>query len=179
MALRIGRRCALYRIPPVRVTVPRCNGGREMCLRATARAHEPLVTVLASSLSEVRFAPNMVRPFLEDGNAEQRTTCDKGIDHMAGSWSVREDLLGNSIVHPRDAREQCQNPRCGNLPIWPLCSRSESRMLLPVSGPWRPRVTALVESGKPPGSCMSIVDRRKERDSHGTRSCTDAVDLSD
>jgi hypothetical protein len=46
----------------------------------------------------------MVCPFLEDVTAEQRTTCDKGIDHMAGSWSVREDLLGDSIVPWPDAQ---------------------------------------------------------------------------
>jgi hypothetical protein len=78
------------------------NGGHEMRLRphppheVSAHRHGKL------SLSEVRFAPNEVRPFLEDATAEERTTCEKGIDLAAGGWSVRADLPANTTVQPSD-----------------------------------------------------------------------------
>jgi hypothetical protein len=46
----------------------------------------------------------MVHPFLEDATAEQRTTYDKGIDHVARDWSGRVDRLGNTIIYPMGER---------------------------------------------------------------------------
>jgi hypothetical protein len=117
MALTRGRRCDSYRSIPVRVTVPCCTAAvNRVCDPPPARTSR-LFTDLDSSLSEVRFAPNMVDPFLKDATAEQSATCDEGIDHMAGSRSVRVDFPGHPIVRPADAESTAIS---GRTAIWPF-----------------------------------------------------------
>jgi hypothetical protein len=58
----------------------------------------------------------MVDPFLKDATAEQSATCDEGIDHMAGSRSVRVDFPGHPIVRPADAESTAIS---GRTAIWP------------------------------------------------------------
>jgi hypothetical protein len=74
-----------------------------------------LLTVLASSLSEIRFSPNMVHSFLQGATAQQRMTRDEGINHMACSWSVRADLPSNLIVRPADLHDAEIIRRTSNL----------------------------------------------------------------
>ena len=99
IALRIGRRCDSYRSIPERVTVPCCTIVVSAdCDPPPARTSR-LLTVLVSSLSEIRFSPNMVHPFLKGATAKQRVTRDEGINHMACIRSVRVDLPSTTSLY--------------------------------------------------------------------------------